>query len=100
MKGEGLLRDRAQAAPWFRKAADQRHLAVGIRIGGMAERGQGLSQDCGLVVVWYLEVAEQGDSDARAPRASRMNWGAACDREPAKLLADTRSWRARATPGA
>ena len=56
-------KDRAQAATWFRKAAEQNHAAAQAVLGYLYERGDGVKADPAEAAKWYRKAAEQNHSD-------------------------------------
>ena len=58
--GEAL--DFAQAARWYRKAADQDHPLAQYNLGVMFARGQGVPQDDASSAGWIRKAAEGGDA--------------------------------------
>ncbi|MDR3473771.1 MAG: tetratricopeptide repeat protein [Devosia sp.] len=56
----------AQAAIWYRKAADQNNLASELRLAEAFRDGRGLPRDPAQAAIWYRKAAEQGDSSAQA----------------------------------
>ena len=62
--GLGVPRNEVQAAAWFRKAADQGHVAAQINLARMYEQGWGVDQDLSRARHWYAEAAAQGDDEA------------------------------------
>lgn len=64
-RGEGVPRDYAKAAEWYRKAAEQGIAAAQLNLGRMYEKGEGVPPDCKEAVKWYRKSAEQGNTDAR-----------------------------------
>jgi TPR repeat protein len=56
-------KDRAQAATWFRKAADQNHAAAQAVLGYLYERGDGVKADPAEAAKWYRKAADQNNSD-------------------------------------
>src|ERR671930_510758 len=63
--GDGVPRDPARAAEWYRKAADAGHLAAQIALAAMYYNGEGVPQDAGKAVEWYTKAAQQGDTVAQ-----------------------------------
>ena len=57
--------DDAEAARWYRLAAEQGHAAAQSRLGDFHEFGYGVSQDYAEAVRWHRSAAEQGDADAQ-----------------------------------
>jgi len=63
--GEGVSKDLALAASWFREAAEQGHAGAQYNLGYMYANGEGVYKDSALAVSWYRNAAEQGDADAQ-----------------------------------
>ncbi len=72
--GEGAMRDYAQAAEWYHKAADQSHSLAQFNLGMMYAHGQGVTRDAARSVMWYGRAAQQGDAGAQ------FNLGENCHR--------------------
>ena len=79
-EGEGVLQDEAEAAKWYRRAAEQEHedalnrlmemcergIAVAqFNLGGMYQDGEGVPQDDEEAAKWYRKAAEQGHATAK-----------------------------------
>ena len=64
-KGQGVPQDYAEAARWYRIAADQGHADAPYDLGLMYQKGQGVPQDYAAAMKWYRIAAEQGDADAQ-----------------------------------
>jgi hypothetical protein len=63
----GLAKDAAQAAYWFRKAAEQGDSVAEYDLASMYENGQGgLPKDDTQAVYWYLAAADQGNAAAQS----------------------------------
>jgi TPR repeat protein len=58
----GQALDLAQAASWYRKAAEQGHLLAQFNLGVMFGRGQGVPQDAVVAAGWMRKAAEGGDA--------------------------------------
>lgn len=56
-------KDQAEAAKWFRKAADQGHGGAQATLGYMYERGYGVRADPADAVKWYRKAADQNHDD-------------------------------------
>jgi hypothetical protein len=63
--GQGVKQDYAEAAGWFRKAADQGDASAQFAIGTMCFKGQGVPPDYAEAIKWYRNSAEQGNSKAQ-----------------------------------
>ena len=61
----GLTQDCAQAASWYRKAADQGDADAQYNLGLLYVNGQGVPQDYAQAVSWFRKAADQGDADAQ-----------------------------------
>ena len=57
--------DYAQAAAWYRKAADQGNLAAQIHLGDLYRDGRGVTRDMTEAIAWYRKAADQGDAGAQ-----------------------------------
>ena len=58
--GQGVPQDDAEAAKWYRKAAEQDYVDAQISIGFRYEEGQGVAQDYAEAMKWYRKAAERG----------------------------------------
>lgn len=61
--GQGVRQDDAQAAQWFRKAAEQEYADAQNNLGVMYEQGQGVLQDLALAQEWYGKACDNGNQD-------------------------------------
>jgi TPR repeat protein len=68
--GRGVPKDLAQAAYWYRKAADQGNPAAQLFLGYMYTVGMGVSPDKGQAVRWYRRAASANDSEAKVNLAA------------------------------
>ncbi len=57
LDGKTVERDFAEAADWYRKAADQRLAPAQYRLGTLYERGNGMAKDIAMARKWYAEAA-------------------------------------------
>ena len=64
-EGDGVDQDFAEAAKWYRKAAEQGYKIAQYLIGGMYKEGKGVPQDYDEAVKWFRKAADQGLTDAR-----------------------------------
>ena len=62
--GQGVRRDYAQAAIWYRKAAEQGNHDSQYRIGVLYHFGWGVPKDDAQAIVWIKKAAEQEDANA------------------------------------
>ena len=63
--GKGVTKDDAQAAAWYRKAAEQGHAPAQFNLGLMYANGTGVAKDDAQAVSWYRKAAEQGFATAQ-----------------------------------
>ena len=61
----GKARSDAQAAIWFREAAEQGHAPSQVDLGNLYSQGSGVTQDDEQAVSWFLKAAQQGDARGR-----------------------------------
>jgi TPR repeat protein len=72
--------DYAQAAGWYRKAAEQDHVLAQFNLGMMYLRGQGVARDEAQSAVWFGRAANLGDA------GSQYILGVRCQRESMDCL--------------
>jgi len=60
--GTGAVQDYAQAADWYRKAAEQNHGLAQFNLGMMYAKGQGVLRDDAQSLVWFGRAAQLGDA--------------------------------------
>lgn len=63
--GQGVLKNLATAASWFRKAAEQKNSRAQTLLGRMLLQGKGVEQDADEAASLLLKAAEQGSSVAQ-----------------------------------
>ena len=81
--GQGVERDDACAALWYRTAAEQGDPSAQNNLGAMYANGQGLEQSDVLAVFWYARAAEQGHALAQYNLGSMYHAGRGVRRDPA-----------------
>lgn len=64
--GKGVPQDYAQAALWYRKAAEQGYHQAQYHLGLLYDSGHGIPQDYLEAARWYRKAADQGDADAQS----------------------------------
>ena len=64
-KGQGVPQDYAEAAKWYRKAAEQGHAKSQFNLGKRYLLGQGVSKDYAEALKWLRKAAEQENADAQ-----------------------------------
>ncbi len=60
-----LAADYAQAAAWYRKAADQGNIVAMIHLADLYRDGRGVPRDMTQATIWYRKAAELGDAGAQ-----------------------------------
>jgi uncharacterized protein len=65
-QGQGVERDPAQAADWFRKGAEAGDGGAMAGLGFCYAQGQGVERDPAQAVDWFRKGAEAGDEIASA----------------------------------
>ena len=63
--GRGFAANDAEAAKWYRRAAEQGHVVAQFHLGNMYHRGEGVAEDHAEAVRWYRRAAEQGHTIAQ-----------------------------------
>jgi TPR repeat protein len=64
-KGAGVVKDHAEAAKWYRKAAEQNLAKAQYNLGVCYAHGEGVVKDQVEAVKWYRKAAEQNDAEAQ-----------------------------------
>ncbi len=59
-QGFGVIRDPAEAANWYRRAAEQGHVVAQINIAERLAAGRGIARDPVLAYAWYSLAADAG----------------------------------------
>lgn len=85
-RGEGVPKDEAAGADWYRKAAEQGYAEGQCRWGDCLRMGRGVGQDEAAGVEWYRKAANQGHAGAkyRLGECLRMGQGARQDVQAAE----------------
>lgn len=65
LKGTGVPQDYAEAARWFRKAAEQGVAAAQFPLGMMLFTGSGVPKNTREAAAWYRRAADQGHGSAQ-----------------------------------
>jgi TPR repeat protein len=85
--------DPAQAAEWYRRAADKGHAGAQMNLAMMYFDGQGVARNVGQAVAWYEKAAGGGDAIAMLNLGSIYETGA--ERMP-RDLAKAAAWYGKA----
>jgi TPR repeat protein len=73
--GRGVSHDYAEAALWYRKAAEQGDSDAQESLGNLHYKGQGVPQDDAQAATWFRKAAEQGDAGAQYHLGGLYFWG-------------------------
>ena len=79
--GQGVPQDYAEAAKWYRRAAEQGNAAAQYDLGVAYHNGQGVPQEYAEAVKWYRQAAEQGNSAAQYDLGVAYNNGQGVPRD-------------------
>ena len=79
-----MPRDYAEAAKWYRKAAEQGDVDAQYNLGDMYRYGLGVSQDYTEGVKWYRKAAEQGHVIAQYNLGNLYRYGQIVPRDYAE----------------
>jgi TPR repeat protein len=63
--GDGVAEDEAEAARWYRKAADRGHSGAQNDLGSCYYNGEGVAEDKAEAARWHRKAADQGHSIAQ-----------------------------------
>lgn len=85
-EGKQVKMDYAEAAKWYRKAAEQGIAKAQYNLAVLCEIGQGVPLDETEAAQWYLKAAEQGYADAQYNLAGMYGLGRGVQRDPKTAL--------------
>ena len=83
-KGDGVKKNFAEAAKWYRKAADLDCSRAAHKLGRMYEKGEGVPMDISEAAKWYRKSAEQGDARAQEDLGEMCARGVGMSRDNVK----------------
>lgn len=75
-----LAADYAQAAEWYRKAAEQGDIDAQLHLASLYRDGRGVVRDMVQAATWYRKAAEQGDVGAQATLGVLYSMGLGVER--------------------
>jgi TPR repeat protein len=84
--GRGVPRDDAQAARWFRRAAEQGDATAQANLGFMCQGGRGVPQDDAEAVKWYRRGAAQESAAAQNNLGAMYSTGRGITRDDAQAV--------------
>lgn len=85
-EGKQMRQDYAQAAHWYRKAADQGLDKAQYNLGVLHDIGQGVERNESEAAQWYHKAAEAGNTDAQYTLASMYGLGRGVPRDAQEAL--------------
>jgi TPR repeat protein len=75
-EGKGVAHDYAQAAEWYRKAANKGDISGELHIAGLyRDGGKNFPRDMVRAAEWYRKAAEQGDVSAQGTMGTLYSMG-------------------------
>jgi len=89
--GRGVAKDLAQAAYWYRKAADQGDPAAQVYLGYLYSAGIGVPQDTAEAIRWYRRAAASNSPQAEVNLAAHYMRGDGVKQDTAEALRLLRS---------
>lgn len=63
--GDGVTKDDAKAAEWYRKSAEQGNAFSQYKLGAMYDKGEGVPKDAAKAAEWWQKAAAQGNEAAQ-----------------------------------
>jgi TPR repeat protein len=73
--GRGLAKDEAEAARWYRKAAERGNTYGMVALALMYDNGRGVAKDITEALKWYRKAAKLGNELAqRELRGRNLGW--------------------------
>ncbi len=85
-RGETVPQNSAEAAKWFRKAAEQGHAKAQYNLAVSYEQGEGVAQDRAEAAKWYRKAAEQNIARAQFSLGACYEDGAGVAKDAAAAL--------------
>lgn len=76
----------AEAARWYRKAAEQGHATAQCNLGYMYDDGLGVAKDYSEAARWYRKAAEQGDMYAQFNLGEKYYYGQGVSKDYSEAL--------------
>jgi len=113
--GRGVAKNEAEAARWYRKAADRGAAVGALNLARLYNDGRGVPKDDAQASAWYVKSAELGDPDGQFYAGLRyadgigiaanpveaykwMSLGVARSSNPAAYAATLKKLESRLTP--
>ena len=84
--GRGVKEDKAEAARWHRKAAEQGDVVAQSSLGLMYDLGWGVEKDYAEAVKWFRKAAEQGNAGAQYSLGAMYYYGRGVEKDYAEAV--------------
>lgn len=84
--GNGVPKDQAKAASWYRKAAEQDHLIAQLYLGILYYSGEGVEKDYRKAARWLQAPASSGNDEAQFYLGSMYAEGNGVPQDDAKAI--------------
>ena len=84
--GDGVTKDSAEAAKWYRKAADQGFAVAQLCLGRIYSEGNGVPKDSAEAVIWYRKAADQGNPAGQCALGAMYATGDGVSKDSAEAL--------------
>ena len=84
--GEGVAKDLAKAAEWYRKSAEQGNATAQYTLAIFYKNGYGVTQNKAEAAKWYKKAAEQGDANAQNSLGYCYDHGEGVEKNSAKAV--------------
>jgi len=83
--GDGVEKDVAEAALWYRKAAEKGHARASYCLAGLYEDGgEGLERDLNEAALWFRKAAEKGHANAQCDLGLLYKYGDGVEKDAAE----------------
>ena len=84
--GHGVAQDQAEAASWYRKAAEQEHVMAQVYLGVLLYSGQGVKQDYVAAARWFQSAAGNGNDMAQFYLGSMYERGTGVEQSSSEAI--------------
>ncbi len=75
LNGDGVTRNPAMAAGWFRRAAENRHALAAFNLGNAYRLGLGTPRDIAEAMTWYARAVDEGSAEAAYTMGTMLRLG-------------------------
>lgn len=84
--GEGVTVSGAEAAKWYRKAADKGNAGAQYNLGILYDQGNGVKEDASEAARWFRKAADQNDPQAQFSLAYFYQMGRGVKQDPGEAF--------------